>query len=56
MPKATGRGGAQSAKSALDAEYLTPSLGNPELIKRLKVLRRPRAAAIPSSDSACAKL
>ena len=38
MPKAGGRGGAQTAKSALETDYLSVSLGNPEMIKRLKVL------------------
>lgn len=38
MPKAGSRGGAQTAKSALEADYLSVSLGNPEMIKRLKVL------------------
>ncbi|KAJ1482123.1 armadillo-type protein [Baffinella frigidus] len=38
MPKAGSRGGAQTAKSALEADYLSVSLGNPEMIKRLKVV------------------
>jgi len=38
MPKAGSRGGAQTAKTALETDYLSVSLGNPEMIKRLKVL------------------
>jgi hypothetical protein len=46
MPKAGGRGGAQTAKSALETDYLSVSLGNPEMIKRLKVLE-PRPETTP---------